>query len=185
MGVRGDGDQRFWKLARELERYPGFRILPKERSPLMRLVYWGSLAFLWCPTFLTEYTTVLVSRVYMPERLMGSLDGYRILRHEAIHIRDCFRVGILPFVVSYLFLLPAVFTFRAWWEYRAYLETMRVELELTGTIAPQTVDWLVERFTGSDYLWMCPFPGFVRRRFGVARQRMLAEAARGGQGARQ
>ncbi len=184
MDGRSHGDPRFWNMVWDLERYPGFRILPKERSPLMRTLYWVSLAFLWCPSFLTEYTTVLVSRVYMPEGLVGTLEGYRILRHEAVHIRDCFRVGVLPFVVSYLFVLPAICTFRAWWEYRAYLETMRVELELTGTVSAALIDWLVERFTGSEYLWMCPFPGFVRRRLEAARRRILAEAD-GHQGGRQ
>jgi hypothetical protein len=39
------------------------------------------------------------------------------LRHEAVHLRDARRFPVL-FELSYLAALPAVFTARAWWEWR-------------------------------------------------------------------
>ena len=78
--------------------------------------------------------------VFMPEELIGTDEGYRVLRHELVHVRDAWRTGLLPFAFSYLFLLPAGLTLRAFWELRAYTETMRVEFEETGTIADSTLE---------------------------------------------
>jgi hypothetical protein len=155
---------RFDRIVEELRReFRTFRLLPKERSLLMRVLYRALLMRLWCPTFLSHYTTVLLSVVYMPERLIGTDPAYRVLRHERVHLRDCFRSGVLPFVVSYLLLLPAGLTCRALWEMRGYRETLRVELEDTGRISADTLRHVERQFTGSSYLFMCPFPGLVRR----------------------
>jgi len=128
----------------------------------------------WNPRFMEDYTTVLITRVYMPRRLIGTEDGYEVLRHEAVHIRDCLATGVLPFVLSYVFLLPSVLTFRAFWEYRGYRETMKVELERNGTISDETLEWIVRRFTGPDYLWMFPFPKLIRRLLRRTRARLLS-----------
>jgi hypothetical protein len=168
---------RFEAFCRELSaELPGFRLLAKEESWLMRALYRVLWMPLWNPRFLSDYTTVVVYRVYMPRALHGTEAGYRTLRHERVHMRDARRMRVLPFVLSYLFFLPSVFTFRAFWELRAYAETMRVELEETGAISDETLEHIARRFTGSDYLFMCPFPRFVRRRLAAARARLLAEA---------
>jgi hypothetical protein len=162
--MRSPDAERFERIVAELRsEFRTFRLLPKERSRLMRLVYHALLMRLWCPDFLTRYTTVIISWVYLPEDLMGTDAAYRVLRHERVHLRDCFRSGVLPFVLSYLFLLPAGLTCRALWEMRGYTETLRVELEDTGRISAATLDHVERQFTGSSYLFMCPFPGLVRR----------------------
>jgi hypothetical protein len=166
---------RFDDMVAELRReFRTFRLVPKERSPLMRLLYRALLMPLWCPDFMGSYTTVLVSWVYMPARLIGTDQGYGVLRHERVHMRDCFRTGVLPFAVSYVLLLPAVLTLRSVWEMRGYAETMRVELEQEGRISDELLAHVARQFTSSSYLWMCPFPGFVERWVRRTRDRVLA-----------
>jgi len=166
---------RFEQIVADLRReFRTFRLVPKDRSLLMRVIYHGLGMRLWCPDFMTHYTTVIISVVYMPADLLGTDAGYRTLRHERVHMRDCWNTGVLPFALSYLLLLPAVFTLRALWEYRGYTETMRVELEETGGIADETLEYIAEQFVGPAYFWMCPFPGFVRRRLERTRARLLA-----------
>jgi hypothetical protein len=89
-------------------------------------------------------------------------------------MRDCVRSGVLPFALSYVFLLPAVLTLRSVWEMRGYAETMRVELETTGEVSDATLRHIEQQFTGSSYLWMCPFPGVVRRWLERVRRRVVA-----------
>lgn len=166
----------FFELAEDLgRRYRTFRLIPKETSWFMKAIYYGLGMFLWCPTFMTDYTTTIVTWIYMPKNLIGSSAGYEVLRHEAVHVSDCIRTGVLPFVLSYILLLPSVLTLRAYWELRGYRETMRVECERTGDISDETMTWIAKRFTGSDYLWMLPFPKIVRRLLERNRSRILAE----------
>jgi len=168
---------RFDALCREIAaEFPGFRVIPKEGSPLMRAIYQALGMRLWNRDFLTGYTTVILYRVYMPRALIGTDAGFRALRHERVHMRDARRTAVVPFVVSYLLLLPAVFTARAFWEFRAYVETMRVEIEETGDVSDDTLEHIARRFTGSDYLFMCPFPRFIRGRLRRARERLRDEA---------
>lgn len=155
---------------------PRFRICYKDESRIQRLI--GRLVWPFNRTYCTHYTTVMFGRVYFPSRDWCATWGpeaiYGILRHEAVHLDDMRRFPII-FHLSYLFLLPAGLTARAFWEWRGYLETMRVEAELQGCIPDSLITHIAERFTGPDYLFMCPFPRVVRRRLLRARARILAE----------
>ena len=154
---------RFETIKAELEkRYRTFRLIPKEESAFMKTLYYGALMFLWCPEFMADYTTVIIARVYMPRSLIGTEAGYLTLRHERVHIEDCFRWGVLPFVLSYLFLLPTVFSLRAYWEMRAYKETLRAEMEMYGEVSDARLEQIRRQFTSSAYFWMFPFPKTVR-----------------------
>ncbi len=130
--------------------------------------------------YLTHYTTVWFGRVCFPSRAWCCEQGpdalYVTLRHEAVHLRDARRLPVL-FELSYLFALPAVFTARAWWEWRGYAETLRAVHELRGTIPDTLLDHVALQFTGPAYLYMCPFPGFVRRRLTRLRDEIEAETA--------
>lgn len=164
-------------LEAHLQRHlPRFRICYKDESRLQQLI--GRLVWPFNRTYCTHYTTVMFGRVYFPSRdwceAWGPEAIYGILRHEAVHLMDMRRFPLI-FQLSYLFLLPSVFTARAWWEWRGYLETMRVEAELHGCIPDSLITHIQTRFTGPDYLYMCPFPGFIRRRLLAARARLLAE----------
>jgi len=163
-------------LLEELRReFSTFRLIEKERSPVMWAIYYGLGMFLWCPRFMTSYTTVLITRVYMPRSLMGTRASYGTLRHERVHMRDCVRSGVLPFALSYLFLLPSVLTLRSVWEMRAYAETMRVERERWGRVSDETVAHVTSQLVGSSYLWMFPFPKLARRWVERVRDRVMAE----------
>jgi hypothetical protein len=159
------------RLSQEL---PGFAVRYKDESRLQRLI--GRLLWPFNRHYLTRYTTVLFGRVYFPSRSWRERAGartiYGTLRHEAVHLRDARRFPGL-FQVSYLFLLPFVFTTRAYWEWRAYLETMRVWAELEGEIPDELLDHIQRCFTGPDYLFMRPFPRFVRRKLEEVRKRLL------------
>ncbi len=163
------------ELAEELR---GFAVIYKDESRLQRTI--GVLVRPFNKTYMTQYTTVMFGRVYFPSRAWRKRRGpeqiYKTLRHEAVHLRDMRRFPLL-FQISYLFLLPAGLSARAYWEWRAYTETMRVEAELHGRIDDRLLDEIQARFTGPDYLFMFPFPGFLRRRLCALRKRLLSDHA--------
>ncbi|HAN31088.1 MAG TPA: hypothetical protein DCQ06_05770 [Myxococcales bacterium] len=160
----------FAREVRELQvalsdEFPAFRVAYKQDSLLHRII--GVLLRPFNSRYLSHYTTVLGATVWFPSRSwteqVGDRKIYEILRHEAVHMRDARRFPLV-FQISYLLLpLPVVFTARAWWELRAYSESLRVAFELDGYISQAQVDEIVERFVGADYLYMCPFPSLVQR----------------------
>lgn len=156
---------------------PRFAICYKDESPLQRLI--GRLVRPFNAAYLTRYTTVMFGRVYFPSRAWRADAGpgaiYSILRHEAVHLLDARRFPLI-FHLSYLLLLPAGLTARAWWEWRGYVETMRVEVAINGGVDDRMIDWIAERFTGPDYLFMWPFPNQIRRRLRATARRLEAEA---------
>lgn len=146
-------------------KFPNFEVLIKEHSTWMKIVYAVTLMRFWNRYFMEVYVTIMFGKVYMPQRFIGTQIGYEILRHEYVHLCDSRRWPIL-FELSYLFFpLPLVFTMRAYWEYRAYCESLIVENEQLGYVRARTIEFCVEQFVGSYYLWMCPFPNFVRNKF--------------------
>lgn len=145
--------------------FPSFEVITKENSLWMKIIYAVTFMRLWNRYFMETYVTIMFGKVYMPQRFIGTRVGYEILRHEYVHLRDARRWPIL-FELSYLFFpLPFVFTLRAYWEYRAYCETLIVEHERLGYVRASTIDFCIDQFVGSYYLWMCPFPNFVRSKF--------------------
>lgn len=141
-------------------RYPGFRVEPKERHPLVRRLF-------------RNFTFTLRRTVFMDEALIGTPEGAATLRHEAVHVGDWARFGLLLWVSQLL--LPAGPSLRAFWEWRAYRESMRVELERTGGLSDAYLAHLERIFTGPRYAWMLPVPPLVRRLLRRERARLLAE----------
>jgi len=162
-------------LSREL---PRFAIRYKDESRVQR----GLATFVWPfnRRYLDVYTTVMFGRVYFPSRAWCEAVGpeavYRILRHEAVHLRDARRWPVL-FAVSYVLGAPSIFTLRAIWEARAYAESLRVSMELEGDVSDAELERIARLFTGAEYLFMCPFPRFVRRRLRSLRDRLREELA--------
>jgi len=158
------------------EELAGFCVCYKDESRLQRLI--GVLLRPFNRAYMTGYTTVMFGRVYFPSR--GWRRGrdpreiYCTLRHEAVHLRDARRFPLL-FQMSYLFFLPAFLTMRALWEWRGYVETVRAETEVYGSVPDERLDEIADRFAGADYLFMFPFKGLVRRRL----TRVRAEITRG------
>jgi len=71
-------------------------------------------------------------------------------------------VGLFPFILSYILLLPAGLTLRALWEWRAYRETLRAYFERGAVTARRRAAVIVKQFTGKTYLFMWPFGGMVK-----------------------
>lgn len=163
-------------LAREIaERYPRFRLIRRERSPLMRVLYVLALMPLYNRGFLREMATTIGYRVYMPGPLLADpVAGTAVLRHERVHLEQ-FRRHPVWFPVSYLLVAPALVTMRARWELEAYVETMRVELERTGSVSDGTLEWIAGQFTGPAYLFMDVRRRHVRRKLADARARLVAD----------
>ena len=120
----------------------------------------------------------MFGRVYFPSRQfcrdIGPARVYQTLRHEAVHLSDMQRFPVL-FHFTYLFVLPLGPSLRAWWEWRAYLETLRVEAEICGDISDDVLERIERCFTGADYGYMWPFPNDIRRRLARAKRRILGE----------
>lgn len=145
-------------LQRIRQQYPKVKVVPMEDSKFMAFVDFIA----WWVVLGGNYTTTIGYTIYMSKSLIGTVRGADILEHEAVHVGQWAKWNLL-FSLSYLLLLPSVFTFRAHWERKAYEVNLRREKTLTGTISQRTEDAMVRRFCGKDYLWMWPFPKRVRR----------------------
>jgi len=162
-------------LAQEL---PGFGVGYKDEDGLQQRI--GAVVRPFNKTYMTQYTTVLFGVVWFPSRAWRARVGprviYEILRHEAVHLRDAKRFPGF-FHLSYLFWpLPAFITLRAWWEWRAYVETLRVVYELDGDVPDSLLDHIQRCFTSSDYLYMWPFPRHLRKHLERVRTSLTATA---------
>ncbi|MCK4594776.1 hypothetical protein KAU45_09765 [bacterium] len=110
--------------------------------------------------------------VYLAERMFGNRSGYLLLRHEAVHLTDQRRVGLVPFILSYLILLPFGVTSRALWEWRGYRETLRAYWERGSKLAGKRAGNVLREFAGKRYLFMWPFKGMVERWIGRELKRL-------------
>jgi hypothetical protein len=168
-----DVDALVAQLQGELRR---FAIVYKDESRLQRAI--AVLVWPFNRHYLTRYTTVMFGRIYFPSRAwqkrVGPTTIYETIRHEAVHLRDARRFPLI-FQLTYLFVLPTVLTMRAVWEWRAYAETIRVHQEIYGDVPDRLLERILTRFTGADYLYMCPFPRFVRRRLEALRESLRRE----------
>ncbi|GAB4206389.1 MAG: hypothetical protein OHK0013_23040 [Sandaracinaceae bacterium] len=181
--TRGRADAYFEALQRE---FPALRIVHKEHDPFSRFVD-GLLKLVTLGgqrEYLTRYTTVLGSTIYVPtswgER--GDAERYITLRHEAVHLRQAARMG--RFVMGLVYALPilpiGLAYGRARIEWEAYADTLRAISEVHGVAyarSPAVTEHIVRQFTTAAYLWMWPFPGQVRR--WIARELDAIEAERG------
>jgi len=151
----------FWRLVEALAGLGPLRLAVLEKNRFARamdilgkpfgLGLTGFDAYSWAGT------------VYLAERLFGTRTGYLILRHEAVHIVDQRRVGLVPFILSYILFLPAGPTLRAMWEWRGYRETLRASFERGAELARRRATGIEKQFTGKRYVFMWPFGGMARR----------------------
>jgi hypothetical protein len=139
--------------------FPKFRVVLKNESPLMR--FFAFFLTPLNPRFMEYYTVTLGKTVYMPKWMFGTNNGANVLRHEAVHIRDSAKFGLL-YYLSYI-ILPIGPSFRAIWELRGYTETMQIEYNLYGYVKESTIKFIASRFTGASYFWMFPFPKTIDR----------------------
>ena len=171
---------------------PGFEILSKKESPLLKII---SKILFFNKKFLTSYVTTLYPKVYVPElpwREKDHVAAMATLAHEYVHLKDrkrmwlffnflyLFPQNLAPFALlgvfdsnpwwflCLLFLLPIPSPTRAWLEFRGYRMTLAIwahflqEKLNTGTFINSIVD---RNFAGSAYYWMFPFKRYLLRKF--------------------
>ena len=121
-------------------------------------------------TYLTQYTTVLGKTIYVPTRWKerSEEDRYITLRHEAVHLRQVKRMGIVRMSLYYgVFFFPIGLAYgRARIEWEAYAETLAAYVEVYGmkyARSPEVRAHIVKQFTSAAYGWMWPFPNQVHR----------------------
>ena len=144
-------------------RYPAFRLVSKTQSPLSRLidVALRLITLGGQDRYISQYTTTLGCSIYVPENWdsMPPIERYLILRHEAVHVDQFLRYGLLGMSLRYLF-WPLPFGY-AWGrrqlELEGYKETLIATWQVLGPQAakdPRLLADIVRRFTGPDYGWM-------------------------------
>ena len=159
-------------LAELRKEFPRLRVVEKRASRFSRAID-GALRVVTLgrqSTYMTRYVTTIGSTIYVPaswgER--SDDDRYVTLRHEAVHLRQFRRYGLVA--MTFLYLVPIVplglALGRARLEWEAYAETLRAVAETHGPAAaadPALHDRIVRQFTTGAYGWMWPFPSAVRR----------------------
>lgn len=139
--------------------FPRFRIRSYLDNPFFGL--------LWKLGWRMGATTIW-NTVYMDPVDIGKPSGTEILVHEIVHVRDQHRWGPL-FFLTY-FILPVGPSLKAFWEWRAYKESLRrwwEEWHLSKnyeTYADRFCADLAEDFCNSDYAWMWPFRSFMKKK---------------------
>jgi hypothetical protein len=175
-----DRDERY--LAELREEIPGLRVVDKADDPFSRLVDRALriVTFGGQSAYMTRYVTTIGRTLYFPSTWQSRTPGsrYITLRHEAVHLRQFRRYGLIGTALVYL--LPVFPLGLAWGrarlEWEAYAETFRATRDVHGLEAardPALRASVVEQFSGPAYGWMWPFP----RRVHAWIDRLLAELA--------
>jgi hypothetical protein len=164
-----DVEARYRALVAELEA-EGVRLITKDRvwhqrviGGLLRVVTFGAQN-----VYIEGYVTTIGRSIYLtPDwESRTAEDRYATLRHEAVHLAQFRRYGVVPMAIAYLLLpLPMGLSWcRARLEWEAYAESVRVWYELGGRLAVQRYrPHVLKQFTSGAYGWMWPFPRAVGR----------------------
>ncbi len=154
------------------EEFPGLRIVDKADDALSKLidVALGIVTLGGQRSFLTRYVTTIGQTIYLPEgwRQRTPQSRYITLRHEAVHLRQFRRFGVIGTALIYLVpILPMGLAWgRARLEWEAYAETLRATGEVHGLDAMRGKPLqrrIREQFTGPAYGWMWPFDRTIQR----------------------
>ncbi len=152
--------------------FPGLRMIEKEHDRLSKaialLLRLGTLN--GQKTYLSQYTTVLGKTIYVPTQWKerSAEDRYITLRHEAVHLRQVKRMGIMRMSLYYgIWFFPIGLAYgRARIEWEAYAETLAAYVDVYGmkyARSPEVRAHIVKQFTSAAYGWMWPFPRQVNR----------------------
>lgn len=176
----------FELLVKEYQKLVPFEIRYKEESRAMKVV--SVILTIFCPTFMSHFTSVIGGYIYFPSRKFVERDEYgamRILAHELVHLLDQKRVGKPLFMISYLFphsLALGVFSFPflGWWSLlfllflapipswpRFYFESRGYAMNVL-TARKKRKEAVLERatrqFMGWNYYKMYPFRDAVQEK---------------------
>lgn len=174
------------KLQMEIkEEFPDFSIKPKGAYWFMHVLnfFLKVLTFGRMKTFLTQYTTVIGTTVYVPSKWVEWSPTHRmaVLRHERVHMRQKRRMGSPLFFLRYTcWPLPILFAKgRRDLEMEAYEETMRALSELqSGKLVLTTASYkeaMVKRFTGPAYLWTWVIRKDIEKWYDEAADRLIKD----------
>ena len=168
------------------EEFPGFQILRKEESALMKIIdivlkviTLGSMR-----TFMTSFVTTIGVVVFVPKGWDDREDESRAatLRHERVHMRQRRAMGGFLFVLRYLWWpLPLVFAIgRRNIEQEAYAESLRAWVEYRGTSILDDHNYrehILSHFSGSNYFWTWPWRTSLERWYDGVVEDLRAEQA--------
>lgn len=149
------------EVARLTAAYPYFKVKHYGDNFIMKFLKGSMLR--WVAGTTICYT------VYIDDAYFGTDRGANLLKHEGVHVADYDYWGVL-FILSYVLLLPVIFSMRAIWEWRGYREDLRaVHAEYKdskdATYKERIFDyysqWVANEFCNTDYLFMFPFKTFM------------------------
>lgn len=176
-------------LRKDMEsRFPNFELLYKEDDDWYKQAWylWVIWAFFRVvgvvapglrDQFDQNYSNGLYSKMVLTNRERHgdwtNAQTFRLVLHEYRHMLDTQKHPLwMP--LSYIFLLPAVFTMRAYWELRCFTAELLGCYISRGTIPDQLIDNAVWAFSSSMYFWMFPFPKYVRKYLEARREDIYA-----------
>lgn len=142
----------------------GVRLVYKTQSWHQRLI--GLVA----PAYVTRFVTTIGRTIYLtPDWSERRLEErWATLRHEAVHLAQFRRYGLIPMAIAYLLLpLPVGLAWcRMRLEREAYEESLRAWHALGGRAAVLSArQHVCAQFTSAGYGWMWPFPRAIARWF--------------------
>ncbi|MCB9596283.1 MAG: hypothetical protein H6719_26410 [Sandaracinaceae bacterium] len=150
---------------------PGLRVIDKADDGFSKLIDRALkiVTFGGQRHFMTRYVTTIGRTIYLPAGWSGRSpeSRYITLRHEAVHLRQFRRYGLVGTALIYLVpILPMGLAWgRARLEWEAYAETLRATAEIHGLEAardPELHRYVRAQFTGPAYGWMWPFDRAVQ-----------------------
>lgn len=173
-------------IARE---HPKVKVYYKNSSVLMKVIYYGTLMWIWQKTFFQFHTTI-GSKIYLVDssikaKMWRSI--YGTMRHEFVHVLQREKwwllydfsyilpqiLALIAFGVAFgqvwmlgfmVFAGPIPSPWRMKWEMEGYTATLLTYFEIHGEIP----DWLIKQkarnFYTSAYYFMWPFKKDVLRR---------------------
>ncbi len=154
------------------EEFPRLRVIEKAGDPFSRAidVALKVITVGGQSAFLTRYVTTIGSTIYLPSgwAQRSAASRYCTLRHEAVHLRQFRRYGLVGTALIYLLpFVPLGLAYgRARLEWEAYAETLRAHAEVYGVEAardPKLHAYVRRQFTSAAYGWMWPFDRAVQR----------------------
>ena len=117
-------------------------------------------------TFMQNFVTTLGYTVYVPNTWESWDDSQRaiILSHEAVHMGQRVKYGMILFALMYTIILPSIFTYRSKFEMEAYTVSIQLTYQVTQDMdymENDFKDFIVTQFVSANYFWMNPFKSQV------------------------
>ena len=136
--------------------------------------------------FLSGFTTTIGMTIGWSEghtrRIKNVVEEDRVwacLMHEREHLRQFKRYGVFIMFLLYCFVFFPIGLayFRARFERAGYLQTLRAWWVLDSGWAenPESIKWIVNQFTGPNYVWCWPFKRTVQGWFTQELSRLQQE----------